>query len=146
MALLNCLKKKDRTSQQEAKPLIDNNNKNNADSREDTAMINTLRKIPIKHRLISLVTFFSIGLILVISLSLSENKTSLLNEKYAQTKHVVETATGVLTHFQSLEQSGELSRDQAQKYAMDTIKGIRYAGAEYFWINDYNHRNDEEDA
>jgi len=138
MALLNCLIKKDKTSQQEAKPLIDNNNKNNADSREDTAMINTLRKIPIKHRLISLVTFFSIGLILVISLSLSENKTSLLNEKYAQTKHVVETATGVLTHFQSLEQSGELSRDQAQKYAMDTIKGIRYAGAEYFWINDYN--------
>ncbi|AEF53984.1 methyl-accepting chemotaxis protein [Marinomonas posidonica] len=101
-------------------------------------MINTLRNIPIKHRLISLLVFFSIGLILVISLSLSENKTTLLNEKYAQTKHVVETATGVLTHFQALEESGELSRDEAQRYAMETIKGIRYAGTEYFWINDYN--------
>ncbi|BFM49163.1 methyl-accepting chemotaxis protein [Marinomonas sp. THO17] len=101
-------------------------------------MLNLLRQIPIKHRLIGLVTLFSIGLVLVMSLALSEYKSSLLNEKYAQTKHVVETATGVLTHFYSLEQSGELTKSQAQKYAMETIKGIRYAGSEYFWINDYN--------
>ncbi|MBJ7536710.1 methyl-accepting chemotaxis protein [Marinomonas transparens] len=101
-------------------------------------MINTLRKIPINLRLTSLVFFFSIGLFLVVYMALTVNKQSLLDQKYAQTKHVVETATGVFSHFYKLEQSGELSRADAQRYAMETIKDTRYSKSEYFWINDYN--------
>ncbi|MFT6404607.1 MAG: methyl-accepting chemotaxis protein [Marinomonas primoryensis] len=101
-------------------------------------MINTLRKIPINLRLTSLVFFFSLGLLLVIYLTLTVNKQSLLDEKYSQTKHVVETATGVLKHYYKLQQSGELTKADAQRHAMETIKDIRYAESEYFWINDYN--------
>lgn len=101
-------------------------------------MINTLRRIPINLRLTSLVFFFSLGLILVVYLSLTTNKQSLLDEKYAQTKNVVETATGVFDYFYKLQQSGELSQADAQRYAMETIKGTRYSETEYFWINDYN--------
>lgn len=101
-------------------------------------MINTLRKIPINLRLTSLVFFFSLGLLLVVYLTLTVNKKSLLDEKYSQTKHVVETATGVLNHYYKLQQSGELTKADAQRHAMETIKDIRYAESEYFWINDYN--------
>ncbi|MBD5769908.1 methyl-accepting chemotaxis protein [Marinomonas colpomeniae] len=101
-------------------------------------MINTLRKFPINLRLISLVSFFSLGLLFVVYSSLTANKQSLMNEKYAQTKHVIETASGVLNHFHKLQQSGELSKEEAQRYAMETIKGTRYSETEYFWINDYN--------
>jgi methyl-accepting chemotaxis protein len=101
-------------------------------------MINTLRNIPIRLRLTSLVIFFSLGLLFVIYLSLTVNKQSLLDEKYAQTKHVVETATGVFSYFHKLEQSGDLSRSDAQHYAMEIIKNTRYATSEYFWINDYD--------
>jgi len=101
-------------------------------------MINTLRKIPINLRLTSLVFFFSLGLLLVVYLTLTVNKQSLLDEKYSQTKHVVETATGVLNHYYKLQQSGELTKADAQRHAMETIKDIRYAESEYFWINDYN--------
>ncbi len=99
-------------------------------------MINTLRKFSINLRLVSLVFFFSLGLLLVIYLSLTTNKQSLLNEKYSQTKHVVETATGVFEYFHTLQQSGELSKEQAQRFAMETIKDTRYSEVEYFWIND----------
>ncbi|NLQ16652.1 methyl-accepting chemotaxis protein [Marinomonas sp. M1K-6] len=101
-------------------------------------MINSLRKIPINLRLTSLVTFFSIGLFFVVYLALTANKQSLLDEKYKQTKHVVETATGVFSYFYDLEQSGQLSQADAQRYAMETIKNTRYATSEYFWINDYS--------
>lgn len=101
-------------------------------------MINSLRKFSINIRLISLVFFFSIGLLFVVYSSLTANKQSLMNEKYAQTKHVVETASGVLTHFYTLQQSGDLSKEDAQRYAMETIKVTRYSETEYFWINDYS--------
>jgi methyl-accepting chemotaxis protein len=105
---------------------------------KDKIMITTLRKISINLRLTSLVFFFSLGLLLVVYLTLTANKQSLLDEKYSQTKYVVETATGVFNHFYTLQKSGELSQADAQRYAMDTIKGTRYAESEYFWINDYN--------
>lgn len=101
-------------------------------------MIQILRKFSITLRLTSLVLFFAMGLILVVYLTLTASKQSLLEGKYTQTKNVVETATGVFNHFYKLEQSGELSRSAAQRYAMETIKGTRYSGSEYFWINDYN--------
>jgi len=101
-------------------------------------MIHILRKFSITLRLTFLVLFFAMGLILVVYLTLTANKQSLLEGKYAQTKNVVETATGVFSHFYNLEQSGELTKADAQRYAMDTIKGTRYSESEYFWINDYN--------
>ena len=49
---------------------------------------------------------------------------------------VVETASGVLKRYQTQETEGAISREEAQKRALQTLKGIRYAGAEYLWVND----------
>ena len=49
---------------------------------------------------------------------------------------IVEAATGVVGHYQSMEASGALPRDVAQQQAIAAVKAIRYAGVEYLWIND----------
>lgn len=100
--------------------------------------MSTLRSVPINLRLTSLIVFFSIGLFVVVYSALSMNKQSLLDEKYSQTKYVVETATGVFNYFHKLEQTGQLNKADAQRFAMEMVKDIRYADSEYFWINDYN--------
>ncbi|MDB4837751.1 methyl-accepting chemotaxis protein [Marinomonas sp.] len=101
-------------------------------------MINSLRKTSINFRLTSLVLFFALGLLFVVFQAITSNKQSLLDEKSSQTKFVVETASGAIKYFHSLEQSGDLSKKEAQRFAMETIKGTRYSGNEYFWINDYS--------
>jgi methyl-accepting chemotaxis protein len=52
----------------------------------------------------------------------------------------VEAAHGVLVALQARERSGELSREQAQQLARETVAGMRYGGNEYFWINDMHPR------
>jgi methyl-accepting chemotaxis protein len=60
-------------------------------------------------------------------------------ERAIKTQHVVESAHGVIVEFHARELAGELTRDEAQKGAMATIKRLRY-GEEYFWINDMHPR------
>jgi methyl-accepting chemotaxis protein len=51
-------------------------------------------------------------------------------------RNTVDVATKVLEHFQNLEKKNELTQEQAQALAKEAIAGLRYAGTEYFWIND----------
>ena len=48
----------------------------------------------------------------------------------------VETAASTLRWAQGLEAAGQLTRAQAQALAIQALKGARYGGDEYFWIND----------
>ena len=52
----------------------------------------------------------------------------------------VETAASVLRWAQALEARGAVSRTQAQALALQALKGARYGGQEYFWINDMTPR------
>ncbi len=51
-------------------------------------------------------------------------------------KHQVETAWGVLDHFNRQVKAGTLSLEQAQQQAKEAVKHLRYGGNDYFWIND----------
>jgi len=96
----------------------------------------SLRNLPISRRL---------GLILAVSLLLlatfgglllKQIHTTLYTGKAQKTQHLVESSTGVLTHFYDLQTAGTLSRAEAQKQAMSVISSLRYDQNEYFWIND----------
>lgn len=63
-------------------------------------------------------------------------KGTMLDEREVKTRHVVESAYGVLDHFYSLQQAGELKESEAKQAAMNTVKALRYEKDEYFWIND----------
>lgn len=56
--------------------------------------------------------------------------------KVLKTQHLVEAAHSILAQYEAEEKAGRLSREAAQKAAVDSIKQMRYAGSEYFWIQD----------
>jgi methyl-accepting chemotaxis protein len=97
--------------------------------------MNSLRTLPISRRL-WLILLSSIVMLLVLAgLMLQQIHGDLYQAKALKTRHVVESAMGVIKHFQSLENGG-LPREEAQKQAMEVIRGLRYDQDEYFWIND----------
>jgi methyl-accepting chemotaxis protein len=67
-------------------------------------------------------------------------KTKLFERRQSENKVVVEVAFGVLEHFAALESSGKVSREEAQALAKQAIKGLRFDGGNYFWINDLEPR------
>jgi methyl-accepting chemotaxis protein len=56
--------------------------------------------------------------------------------KYLKTKHVVETAYGIITHYANLVENGKMSKTDAQSNALEIIKSLRYDKSQYFWVND----------
>jgi len=67
-------------------------------------------------------------------------KDYLLEGKYSKTKHVVETAWGMVENYAKQAKANLLTREEAQKRAKETLKAVRYGGSEYFWITDVEPR------
>ncbi|KAF0142380.1 MAG: methyl-accepting chemotaxis protein [Stygiobacter sp.] len=60
----------------------------------------------------------------------------LFEEKRIATQHVVEVSVTVINNYVAMEASGTLSREEAQKKALEAVKALRYNKTDYFWIND----------
>ncbi len=98
-----------------------------------SALFSTL-SVRAKLRMITVLALLGLCLLgLFASFSLRD---TLFEDRRAKTKNVVETAFSVLTHFESQEQSGKMSREQAQAMAISVLKSLRYDGDNYFWVND----------
>ena len=90
--------------------------------------MNSLRSLPISRRLwlilvVAILMLFSLG-----ALMLRQIHTDLYAAKAEKTQHVVQSAASILKHYHSLETASTLSREQAQKQAMDVIRDLRYDG------------------
>jgi methyl-accepting chemotaxis protein len=97
--------------------------------------MSSLRTLPISRRLWLILLSSIVMLLLLTGLMLQQIHTGLYQAKAQQTRHLVESAIGVLKHYQGLE-SGGLAREEAQRQAMEIIRGLRYDQDDYFWIND----------
>jgi methyl-accepting chemotaxis protein len=74
-----------------------------------------------------------------IAISVSDGRdisNTLWGEKRLKTRHLVESAYGVLAYNYELQKSGVLTEAAAKAQAIATIKSLRYEGKEYFWLND----------
>ncbi|RAI66419.1 methyl-accepting chemotaxis protein [Pseudomonas fluorescens] len=98
-----------------------------------------LRNIPISHRLWLILLTSILMLLILAGLMLKQNHDDLYAAKALKTRHVVETASGILRHFQNLEGQG-LDREQAQQQARAVIRDLRYDREDYFWIEDLDTR------
>lgn len=76
------------------------------------------------------------GLCGIAGVSLLNERDQLLQDRQTAVRYVVETAHGVITHFHQQAERGVLSREAAQKTALETIKALRYEGQEYFFVTD----------
>ena len=61
---------------------------------------------------------------------------TLLAGKSAATRQAVEVAFGVMESFELQARNGQISPEEAKSRAAAQIKGLRFNGTEYFWIND----------
>ena len=99
-------------------------------------MLTLMRNLKFKHKLALLVGISMLGMIGLGSVFLMTLRSSLLQEKDLKTRHVVETAYGVVEHFYSLSKASKLSEEAAKAAAVAALKNLRYEKEEYFWIND----------
>ncbi|KJK17127.1 methyl-accepting chemotaxis protein [Pseudomonas sp. 2(2015)] len=96
----------------------------------------TLRSMSISRRLWLILVVAVVMLVTLGLLMLRQIHGDLYQAKAEKTRHVVETAAGVLAYYQTLEAAGTLSRDAAQQQALSAVRGLRYDQNDYFWIND----------
>jgi len=80
------------------------------------------------------------AMVLIATFALMDERSRLMEDRAVKTRHLVESAHGVLVRFHSLQLRGELTEGEAKRAALDTIRTMRYDGSEYFWINDLEPR------
>jgi len=95
-------------------------------------------KIGGRLNLLTLVALCAMTIGLVMALVRMGNV--MLHDVATQTRATLETAYGVVEHYQAEETAGRLTRDQAQASALSALKKMRYNGQEYFWVNDLQPR------
>ena len=93
-------------------------------------------RMSIRARIWSLVILSVICLLVVGMVDTLSERNTQLSEKKLKLRHVVESVSGTLTHFHGLQQSGQMTEDDAKAAAAAVIKKMRYQEKEYFWIND----------
>ena len=98
-----------------------------------------LRNIPISQRLWLILLTSVLMLLVLAGLLLKQHRDDLYAAKALKTRHVVESAGGILRHFHDLEQAG-LPREQAQLQASAVMRRLRYNGEDYFWLEDLDTR------
>jgi diguanylate cyclase (GGDEF)-like protein/PAS domain S-box-containing protein len=94
----------------------------------------------LRSRLFMIVAVALGAMVLIATLALMDERSRLMEDRAVKTRHLVESAHGVLVHFHALQQRGELTEGEAKHAALDTIRTMRYDGSEYFWINDLQPR------
>jgi methyl-accepting chemotaxis protein len=78
-----------------------------------------------------------VALCVLFALVLSGEKAQLLSDRKEKLRNVVETAHGIIAHYEQLSREGKMPVADAQKAAIDMIRSLRYDKVEYFWINDH---------
>ena len=80
--------------------------------------------------------------IALFGLALPQAKNNLLEQKKEAIAVLTQTAVNVLKYYEMRVQAGELSLEEAQRRAVQQVRGMRYGGDEkdYFWINDLTPR------
>ncbi len=98
--------------------------------------MNMIFNLTIVKRLWCLIIVVGIGIsALAVSFAVSE-RTLMENERVGGVRNAVESAHGIVVHYQELATTGILSEAEAKRQAVAAIKTLRYGDGDYFWIND----------
>ena len=98
------------------------------------------RNLHVRGRLVLVAGVAIVAMLLIAGLSLLTQNIALRSDRDEMTRHLVESAHAVLGYFYRQEQTGALTRAQAQGAAIDAVRNMRYGAQEYFWINDQHPR------
>ncbi|PTD96569.1 methyl-accepting chemotaxis protein [Pseudothauera lacus] len=96
----------------------------------------SLKSMSVMHRLVLVLVIALLGTLILSAVALVQYRAQMLADYQRAVRSLVEVAHGTIAHYQGLERSGALSRSAAQDAAKAALRGLRYDGSEYFWIND----------
>ncbi len=99
-------------------------------------MTDWLNGVRIRTRLWILAGLAALAVAVVALVAIRTLGEAVLEEKQLKTRHVVETAWSLLSHYESRAQRGELTREAAQQAAVAALRALRYGADDYVWIND----------
>ncbi len=99
-----------------------------------------LNRIKLSTKILLLCIGIIIGFSLVFAWIIPQVRNSLYDAKYEKTRHLVETAWGILDYYAKQAKASALPLDEAQKRAKEAVKTLRYNKEDYFWINDLEPR------
>ena len=91
----------------------------------------TLKK---KFQIMSAVS--AAGMLALAAFWIQDQHAAMLAGKLEKTKNLVEVPYAVIERQYQLEADGKIGRAEAQKHAIEIIRGMRYESSNYFWIND----------
>ena len=98
-----------------------------------------LRKMSIKQKIIMLT--ISVALLTMLTslfFAVKNAKSDLVNENKIEITNLVEVVSGILASYKGEVDKGALTLQQAQSMARADVNNIKYDGANYVWITDYN--------
>ena len=99
-----------------------------------------LSRLSIKWKLALLTGFGALVLVILSALLLWLQYQSSYEARKVAIKQSVEVVSSIVESTYQQEVSGQLTREQAQALAIKAVNDARYAGKEYFWINDMDVR------
>jgi diguanylate cyclase (GGDEF)-like protein/PAS domain S-box-containing protein len=99
-------------------------------------MFSLLNRLSVRSRVWMIVALFIGAIVCGSVVDILTLRHTLWQEKELKTRHLVESAYGVLDHYHRLQQNGELDEAVAQAAAIGTLRAMRYDDKEYFWVND----------
>lgn len=70
--------------------------------------------------------------------SLYDSRSDLLERRKDKAKNLTEVAYGTVEGYYQLAKKGVMTEEAAQTAAKDTLRSMRYAKKDYFWVNDIN--------
>ncbi|MFO7705423.1 MAG: cache domain-containing protein, partial [Halopseudomonas sp.] len=100
--------------------------------------MNLLRRIKIRQRIWLILIVALASMTLLAAVALVSMRGEFRQAEITKATHLVETAHDLMAYFHSREVSGELTGEQAREQALAALRGLRYGGKEYFWVNDMN--------
>tara|TARA_R110001583_G_scaffold178954_4_gene335388 strand:+ start:6551 stop:8254 length:1704 start_codon:yes stop_codon:yes gene_type:complete len=96
-----------------------------------------LNSMKIGKRMLIIVAGAVLAVLLVGAFGLTEMRSNMVEDRKAKTKNLVEVAISLVGHFYQMEQSGELTSDQAQDGAKKALASLRYDEKNYFFAFDF---------
>lgn len=97
-----------------------------------------LRSINIRQRIWLILIVALVSMLALEAVSLSHLRTEIREGEVTKATHLVEVAHDLMAHYHAMQQRGELSEAEAKAQALTALRGLRYGGNEYFWVNDMN--------
>ena len=93
-----------------------------------------LANLAVATRMRLLIGMMLFGLVALCAVSLGSLRSTMMEDRKVQTKHLVESGASILKHFHALAQAGSMPEADARKAATEALRAVRYDGNNYLFV------------